>query len=531
MADETRRIVLELLARNKAAEGVNAFKKDIGGMQQNLLTFGRTLSSLSRAGGALWLARSLADSATAMAKARREGEGLFAAFLSGIPIVNSFAESIKNLAGELSGATAYREAVDSVTKWYEKSEALRESMRRSMALQGASPEEASRLQTGFAYLDRIKQIDALKEQIRAAREYNAELDKEIAMLEKMKEKAAFKSVVEKDIAELKGRRKALADVDASELYAMAKEEYQGKRGVDLTLQRLTPQEIARMSAEEDQMVIDRTREAMESVRHQDYLTRMERIESLRIYQQENAETLSEVEEANRLLNDEILSLERSRMNAMKGYQAELRDDMQNLALYQSEKFAEVSRSMESSMSGAFQSMITGGATWRDAMGQFFMDVANAFARMAADMAARAMMNEWIAPLMSGLAGALGGGVGADVSPTLATGAHVAHRCGRVGDLTDRRWVDPAIFANAPRFHGLLPGETAVIAQDDEVISRPGAGGLMKETKFDVRIHNEGSEQLEISQVESYMISDQRICDVTLRKMQTNLEYRKGMRGG
>jgi len=99
----------------------------------------------------------------------------------------------------------------------------------------------------------------------------------------------------------------------------------------------------------------------------------------------------------------------------------------------------------------------------------------------------------------------------------------------VGDLTDRRWVDSSVFANAPRFHGLLPGETAVIAQDDEIISRPGPSGS-RETKFDVRIHNEGSEKLEIGQVESYMMSDQRIIDVTLRKIQTNLEYRRGMRG-
>jgi hypothetical protein len=56
----------------------------------------------------------------------------------------------------------------------------------------------------------------------------------------------------------------------------------------------------------------------------------------------------------------------------------------------------------------------------------------------------------------------------------------------------------------------------------ETFSGVGRGG------FDVHIHNEGKEKLEISRVESYMVSDQRIIDVTTRAMQTDVRYRRNI---
>jgi len=54
-------------------------------------------------------------------------------------------------------------------------------------------------------------------------------------------------------------------------------------------------------------------------------------------------------------------------------------------------------------------------------------------------------------------------------------------------------------------------------------------GKSLSNNIDVRIHNEGSEKLEISHVENYMLSDQRIIDVTARAMKTNLSYKNNMR--
>jgi len=53
------------------------------------------------------------------------------------------------------------------------------------------------------------------------------------------------------------------------------------------------------------------------------------------------------------------------------------------------------------------------------------------------------------------------------------GAGQAHSGGRVGSLAATRLVDSSVFDDAPKFHDLRPGEMAIIAQDDEVISRPG----------------------------------------------------------
>jgi len=235
-----------------------------------------------------------------------------------------------------------------------------------------------------------------------------------------------------------------------------------------------------MSAEEMRAVVERTREAIDSIRHMDDLTRQERIANLKAYASANAEELGKVAEANRALNDEILAIERSRVDAMKVYQAELREDMQNINLYISERFADTARNIEGSLSNAFNSMIADGASWRDAMSQFFIDVGNAFSRMAADMVAREAAARIIQPLMGGLMDIVGGGAGTDIGGGYAAKLNAdlimageAHTGGRVGALNARRWVDTSLFENAPRFHDLRPGETAVIAQDDEVISRPG----------------------------------------------------------
>ncbi len=54
--------------------------------------------------------------------------------------------------------------------------------------------------------------------------------------------------------------------------------------------------------------------------------------------------------------------------------------------------------------------------------------------------------------------------------------------------------------------------------------RGGGGG-----NLDVHVHNEGSEKLEISAVEEYAVSDQRIIDVTMRAAETHGPYRRSIK--
>jgi len=55
--------------------------------------------------------------------------------------------------------------------------------------------------------------------------------------------------------------------------------------------------------------------------------------------------------------------------------------------------------------------------------------------------------------------------------------------------------------------------------------RGGGGG----GNLDIHIHNEGSEKLEISSVEEYAISDQRIIDVAMRAAETHGPYRRSIK--
>jgi len=210
-----------------------------------------------------------------------------------------------------------------------------------------------------------------------------------------------------------------------------------------------------MSKAEDKIILDSTRDTLEQMRSMDYLTRTERIMNLKAYQSANADTLDIVLEANELVNKEIQNLERSRLDAMKVYHTELRDDMRDSALYTSEKYAEAARNIESSMSSAFQSMINGGASWRDALKGFMTDIAQSFSKMASDMAARAIMTgvmNWMMPVGGSLTGApTPGGLGY-YNETTGMGWHGG---GIVGydSPSFTRMLPTDVFANAPRLHG------------------------------------------------------------------------------
>ena len=54
---------------------------------------------------------------------------------------------------------------------------------------------------------------------------------------------------------------------------------------------------------------------------------------------------------------------------------------------------------------------------------------------------------------------------------------VHHQGGIVGNIPPTRLVDPAVFHNAPKYHDLLPGEVAIIAKEGERISGPGGGKM------------------------------------------------------
>ncbi len=231
-----------------------------------------------------------------------------------------------------------------------------------------------------------------------------------------------------------------------------------------------------MTVEQLRRAKEQVRDYLESVRHMDYLTRMERIENLEAYRRAHADimydTVGQETEANQLMQREIDALLRSRLDAMQVYQRELREDFESLDLYLSERFADVARDIERSGATLAKNMIRDWENWRDHVRGFFESVADAFADMAAQMIAR-----WLMMKAMGMTGGGGGsplGAGEAANPFGGFGAGEAHRGAIVGqDNLPIRYVSPKLFENAPRYHDLEPGDVAIIAQRGEEISRPG----------------------------------------------------------
>jgi len=153
--------------------------------------------------------------------------------------------------------------------------------------------------------------------------------------------------------------------------------------------------------------------------------------------------------------------------------------MQESTLYTKEKFAEAARSIEGSMSGAFRSVISEGANWRDAMAGFFNSIGDAFAKMVSDMIARAIMARAFGVFVGAPAGAPGG----DGSTVDIGGSSFGNSQAVYGSPATRHtgWI-PAGVPSFQRGRGLKSNEMAAIIEKDEMlvpnkqIIKKGRGG-------------------------------------------------------
>ena len=215
-------------------------------------------------------------------------------------------------------------------------------------------------------------------------------------------------------------------------------------------------------------ILAETREHLASVRAMQDKTRMEKIQIHQDYIDQYIEELNRMPEAEKIVRDEIISITKSRVDAMTIYHAELREDMKNTALYSSEKFAEAFKSIETSASDAFYFMRQKGADWQDAMAGFWQSVGDIAARTTADMAARMVMLQALNLGSAGinLGGSLIGGIGA----LFMHGGGVAGRDGII------KPVPASAFIGAPRLHkGLAADEYPAILQEGERVTPKGGG--------------------------------------------------------
>lgn len=294
--------------------------------------------------------------------------------------------------------------------------------------------------------------------------------------------------------------------EAEEATAMGlKWDYQRKEAEEYHL------DTASLAKEAVEKAIAAAEEEVDAVRYMHWMTRMEKIQYLQDYLASYKGTAREIAEIEEILQDEILRLNRSRVDSMEVWRAEHREDMADDSDYAARKWAEALDKIEVAGSDWLYNWATDADTalghWED----FCNAMLSAWTRMLTDMVAKAIMTaafepafDWAgAAVSAGIGGLFGGGTG-----------------GAGSFETGRSYAEPKDFQ-----HGGTVLQTGwAKVHKGETFSGVGGGGG---GNIDVRIHNEG-QPAEITDIESYMISDQRIIDVTMQAAETDGGYRRSI---
>ncbi|MHC4122445.1 MAG: hypothetical protein ACYSSI_02640 [Planctomycetota bacterium] len=220
-------------------------------------------------------------------------------------------------------------------------------------------------------------------------------------------------------------------------------------------------------------VINQVREMIEFVRSQEYLTRRERLQMLKEYETENKQTLTQVAEAHKLLNDEIRKYETARLDGWKLYLTELKDDIQDWAKFTGEKMADAARGIEQSFSNAFYDITMQAESLKDVFNNLATSIQQSLARAFSDMLARRLMGALLLP--SGQEGGLLGlGSLFGTAAPAAVPAATMHAGGIAGMQKPDRIVPSTVFGRAPRLHaGLKADEMPAILQKGETVLPKG----------------------------------------------------------
>jgi hypothetical protein len=172
----------------KTRQTIGSFSKDVSSSTKTL----SSLSSVLRGGAFVYAANRFTDMAAAMLEAKRKGESMFDAFLSGLPVINRLAESANRLANELSGLAAAQETATLSQELSTGIEKMRQNMQRTMELNMASEMERPMIVARQAYEDQLKAIDKLEsDYAQKIRDRNKPILDQIAALEKMRTSGTY----------------------------------------------------------------------------------------------------------------------------------------------------------------------------------------------------------------------------------------------------------------------------------------------------------------------------------------------------
>lgn len=248
-------------------------------------------------------------------------------------------------------------------------------------------------------------------------------------------------------------------------------------------------------------------EEIEAIRYMHWMTRMEKIQYLQDYlvaYKEAAGTILEIEE---MIKDEIKRLDRSRIDQLKVYYAELRENMQERGRWLADSFANAFRRIQGSASDMFYDIMTHAENWQDALENLFKNIVRAFVRMIADMLAEYMMFKTLTGLGLGYLAPGGGGAA-------TTGG------GEAGQGT-MAWSG---YKPSAQYGGTVVKTGAIIAHKGETFSGVGGGGTTE-----VRVVYTGRERHEVSSEQSIGALNQHILTINMQAMEGNMGYQNAMK--
>jgi hypothetical protein len=208
---------------------------------------------------------------------------------------------------------------------------------------------------------------------------------------------------------------------------------------------------------------------LEFVRNAEYMTRTERLQYLTEYQETHKATLEQVEAAEEALHNEIIRLQRARLDQMKVYYAEMKENAQSAYLFQAEAAAEFNRQTRAQFGSIWNPFIDGTKSAKEVMMDFFQSL---FSNLAKAIAQMAMLQLWDA--------VIGPGFGRLLAPLFGVSAGVGHKGMIAGHPSETRTVPALAFAGAKKYHrglGLQYDEFPAILQEGERVSPAGAGGI------------------------------------------------------
>jgi hypothetical protein len=160
-----------------------------------------------------------------------------------------------------------------------------------------------------------------------------------------------------------------------------------------------------------QEVMKMVREEQEFIRNQHYMTRQEKITRLQEYLETHGATLKRVEGAEKVLHDEIARLQAMRLDQMRVFYAEMKENAENFYLVQMEYSASFTRQVRQDFGTLWDPFIDDTKGAKEIMNDFFRNFFINLAKAQAQMAMFQVFDAAIGPALGGISKALFGGAG------------------------------------------------------------------------------------------------------------------------